>query len=83
MQPVETARKKKPRKPSSDELRQLFERTGVDPTVDTNEAAALLGNEPQTLRRWNCEGSGPIRPRKVNGRLRWSVTEIQAILSPR
>ena len=63
------------------EHRALFERTGVDQYVATDEAATLLGVAPQTLRRWACEGSGPIRPRKLNGRLRWSVAEIQAVLS--
>jgi len=66
---------------SPEEQRRLFERTGVDQTAPTNEAAALLGNQPQTLRRWACEGSGPIRPRRINGRLRWSIAEIRALLS--
>jgi predicted site-specific integrase-resolvase len=63
------------------EHRALFERTGVDQYVDTAQAATLLGVAPQTMRRWSCDGSGPIRPRKMNGRLRWSVAEIQAVLS--
>jgi len=67
--------------PTAAEHRALFERTGVDQYVDTADAARLLGLAAQTLRRWNCEGSGPIRPRKMNGRLRWSVAEIQAVLS--
>ncbi len=67
---------------SLDELRQLYARTGIEQTVDTNEAAVLLGKEPQTLRRWACEGSGPIRPIRVNGRLRWSVASIQQALNP-
>ena len=66
---------------SPDEHRRLFERTGVDQYVPTAEAATLLGVAAQTMRRWACEGSGPIRPRKVAGRLRWSVAEIQALLS--
>ncbi len=65
---------------SPDEFRHLHERTGVEQTVDTAEAATLLGRKPQTLRRWACDGSGPIRPRKVNGLLRWSVAEIRALL---
>lgn len=65
---------------SDAERRRLFERTGVDEGVDTAKAAMLLDREPQTLRRWACDGSGPIRPRRVNGRLRWSLADIQAVL---
>jgi predicted site-specific integrase-resolvase len=63
------------------EHRALFERTNVDQHVPTDEAATLLGVAPQTLRRWACEGSGPLRPRKLNGRLRWSVAQIRAVLA--
>jgi len=80
MQPESKSRKRRDR--SNDELRQLFERTGVEQTVDTEDAATLLGKEPQTLRRWACEGSGPVRPSRVNGRLRWSVSDIQRLLNP-
>lgn len=82
MQPESTDAtvKQHDRKLSLDELRKLFERTGVEQTVATAEAAELLGVEPQTLRRWACEGSGPIRPRKLNGRLRWSVADIRKVL---
>lgn len=76
---------------SLDEFRHLHERTGVEQTVDTTEAAALLGKKPQTLRRWACDGSGPIRPIRVKypakkdgkskGPLRWSVAEIRALLA--
>lgn len=61
----------------------LFDRIGLEQTVDTDEAATLLGKKPQTLRRWACEGSAPegLRPRKVLGRLRWSVAEIRALLA--
>ena len=63
------------------ELRQLFELTAVDQTVTTEEAAALLGVAPQTMRRWACQGSGPLRPRHVNSRLRWSVADIRGVLA--
>jgi hypothetical protein len=66
---------------SVEERRQLHARTAVEETVATAEAAALLGYQPQTLRRWACVGDGPIRPRRVNGRLRWSVAEIRGLLS--
>jgi hypothetical protein len=80
MQSDSTPRKRRARSP--EELRQLFVSTGVEQTVDTEDAATLLGKEPQTLRRWACEGSGPVRPSRVNGRLRWSVADIQRLLNP-
>lgn len=72
--------------PLADELRtamlaELRSRVGIDETLGTLEAAAMIGYQPQTLRRWACEGSGPIRPRRINGRLRWSVAEIRALLA--
>jgi hypothetical protein len=82
MQPAATKESRKRRdQMSPDELRRLFQNTDVEQTVPTDEGAVLLGVEPQTMRRWACEGSGPIRPRKVNGRLRWSVSEIRALLN--
>jgi len=66
---------------SLEEIRQLREQTSVEETVSTAEAAGLLRYRSQTLRRWASQGSGPIRPRRVNGRLRWSVAEIRALLA--
>lgn len=66
---------------SFEERRQLHARTEVEETVATAEAAVLLGYQQQTLRRWSCQGDGPIRPRRVNGRLRWSVADIRKLLS--
>jgi hypothetical protein len=68
------------RKPRLTPTQQLFADVGVDHTVSTAEAAVLTGHAAQTLRRWACEGSGPIRPRKANGRLRWSVAEIRKLV---
>ena len=79
MQPEAIQAQRKPLSP--EDLRQLYQHTGVDQTVDTNEAAALLGKQAQTLRRWNSQGSGPIRPVNVNGRLRWRVADIKAVLA--
>lgn len=63
------------------DARQICDAAAVEHTVQTNEAAAMLGLAPQTLRRWSCDGSGPIRPRRLNNRLRWSVAEIRALLA--
>jgi hypothetical protein len=74
-------RKKVQRKLTPDELRALLERTRVDQTVDTVEAAALLGVTAQCLRRWACYGDGPIKPRRAFGRLRWAVADISQCVS--
>ncbi len=49
--------------------------------IDTNAAAFHLGRKPQTLRKWACHEDGPIRPIRINGRLAWSVADIQRIVS--
>ena len=50
------------------------------PTVTTQEAAFYLSRRPQTLRGWACHENGPIRPRRIHGRLAWSVLEIRALV---
>ncbi len=48
--------------------------------LPTREAAKHLGRAQQTLRLWSCLDSGPIRPRRVNGRLAWPTAEIRRLL---
>ena len=48
--------------------------------LTTNEAAAILNLRPQTLRKWACLGSGPIRPININGRLAWKVQDIKRMI---
>lgn len=50
------------------------------PTVPTEQAAYYLNRQPQTLRGWACLENGPIRPRRVGGRLAWDVAEIKRLL---
>ena len=50
-------------------------------TVTTHEAAATINRTPQTLRKWACLENGPIRPIRINGRLAWKVSDLQALLS--
>jgi hypothetical protein len=76
-----TAAPQKRQRLSNDELQSLHDRTRVEQTVDTNEAAALIHFAPQTLRRWACYGDGPIRPCRVGRQLRWSVAELNALLA--
>ncbi|MBO3656733.1 helix-turn-helix domain-containing protein [Acinetobacter haemolyticus] len=44
--------------------------------LTTNEAAHLLGLQPQTLRRWAIYENGPITPIRYGRLLRWSKKEI-------
>lgn len=48
--------------------------------ASTAEAANSLGYKSQTMRRWACYDSGPIRPVRVGGHLRWKITDIVALL---
>lgn len=48
--------------------------------VDTKTAAFYMMRRPQTMRSWSCQENGPLRPKRINGRLAWSVAEIKALL---
>ena len=82
MQQTIDAPVKRPRRElTPEQLSALLARTKVAATVDTVEAAALLGIKPQSMRRWACFGTGPIKPRRMFGRLRWAVDDINAVLN--
>lgn len=50
-------------------------------TLPTPEAAFHLNRAEQTLRLWACkDGTGPIRPIRVNGRLAWRVADLRRVL---
>ena len=49
--------------------------------LTTNEAAPYIKRKPQTLRKWACLENGPIRPIRINGRLAWRVSDLNALLS--
>ena len=49
--------------------------------LTTVKASAFLNRAPQTLRKWACLEIGPIRPIRINGRLAWRVSDLQALLS--
>ena len=49
--------------------------------LPTDQAAASINRAPQTLRRWASKEDGPIRPLRINGRLAWLVSDLQALLS--
>ena len=49
--------------------------------LPTPEAAFHLNRAQQTLRLWAMrDGSGPIRPLRINGRLAWPVAELRRVL---
>lgn len=50
------------------------------PAVDTAAAAYYLNRRPQTLRGWACLENGPLRPRRISGRLAWDVADIRRLL---
>lgn len=62
-------------------LNTLLARTALPDVLPTNEAAAAINRAPQTLRKWACLETGPIRPVRINGRLAWRVADLQALLN--
>ena len=49
--------------------------------LPTPEAAGHLNRAQQTLRMWAMrDGTGPIRPLRINGRLAWPVSELRRVL---
>jgi hypothetical protein len=49
--------------------------------VSTTEAAQALHIKAQTLRLWACRQRGPIAPVRIGGRLRWRVSDIEALIN--
>lgn len=49
--------------------------------INTADAAKALNRAPQTLRKWACLKTGPIRPVRINGRLAWPLDQIAALLN--
>ncbi|OAL78415.1 hypothetical protein AY606_08250 [Acinetobacter sp. SFB] len=47
--------------------------------LSTEEAAHKMSFQPQTLRKWAMDGSGPIQPIKIGNRLRWKLKDIQEL----
>jgi hypothetical protein len=50
------------------------------PNLTTAEAAFYLDRATQTLNIWACRsGTGPIKPKRIGGRLAWSTAEVKAL----
>lgn len=62
-------------------LNQFMARASLPEVVNTEAAAASINRKPQTLRKWACLENGPIRPVRINGRLAWRVSDLQALLN--
>lgn len=61
-------------------INNLLTRDDLPAVLPTDEAAASINRAPQTLRKWACLENGPIRPIRINGRLAWRVSDLQALL---
>jgi hypothetical protein len=48
--------------------------------LPTTEAAFHLNRAQQTLRLWAMANTGPVKCRRINGRLAWPVAEIKALM---
>lgn len=62
-------------------LNNLLARASLPEVLPTDQAAATINRRPQTLRRWACLEDGPICPIRINGRLAWRVSDLQALLA--
>lgn len=65
----------------SRDFQTLLASAELPATLPTDEAAAAINRRPQTLRKWACLETGPIRPIRINGRLAWRVSDLRALLS--
>ncbi len=54
--------------------------TSLPQIISTADAARALNRRPQTLRKWACTGSGPIRPVRINGRLGWKIGDLRRLI---
>ena len=48
--------------------------------LTTAEMAVLLNRKPQTLRRWSSYEDGPLRPKRINGRLIWLIEDAERVI---
>ena len=53
--------------------------TVTKPNLTTAEAAHYLNLAPQTMRVHACRETGPVRPRRICGRLAWPTAEVKRI----
>lgn len=56
------------------------ERDALPAVLPTQIAAPFINRKPQTLRKWACLETGPIRPVRIYGRLAWRISDLEALL---
>ena len=61
-------------------MRRITEAADLPAVLPTAEAAAVINRRPQTLRKWAALECGPLRPLRINGRLAWRVSDLEALL---
>ncbi len=49
--------------------------------LPTREAAQHLNRSQQTLRKWACKNTGPLRPVYVGGHLGWPVADLLRVVN--
>ena len=47
--------------------------------LTTDECAYYLNRKPQTLRAWACREDGPLRARRIHGRLDWPTSDTRKL----
>ena len=62
-------------------INQSTKGNSLPEVLTTAEAGPFINRAPQTLRKWACLDNGPIRPIRINGRLAWRVSDLQALLN--
>ena len=62
-------------------INQSLKSIELPEVLTTDKASAFLNRAPQTLRKWACLDNGPLRPIRINGRLAWRVSDLQALLN--
>ena len=50
------------------------------PLLDTKAAAYYLMAQEQTMRSWAARGTGPLKPVRIGGRLRWRTSDVKKLV---
>jgi len=66
-------------------MRNLIQRGETAPTdlLDTDEAARLIGVQPQTLNLWRCTGRYALPFVRVGSRIRYRRKDLESWLASR
>ena len=60
--------------------RLLLGLTATPERSDGQPIDHYFDRRPQTLRAWACMENGPLRPRRLMGRLLWDMADIRRLL---